>query len=180
VNAHESDVFNPDTFDTDPPFARFFVIKSYSEDDVHKSIKYNIWASTDTGNKRLDTAYRESVDKGPIYLFFSVNMRFCIFSFPVTDSLSLISSLNICFNESFSLFFSLFYFVLFIHSGQFCGMAQMTSPVDYEKKCNYWTQDKWKGIFQVKWIFVKDIPNNRLRHIRLRLEYLDMIFVIYC
>jgi hypothetical protein len=124
VNANKDDVFNPDDFDTEPSFARFFVIKSYSEDDVHKSIKYGIWASTDTGNKRLDTAYRQSADKGPIYLFFSVNM-----------------------------------------SGQFCGMAQMISPVDYKKKSEYWTQDKWNGIFQVKWIFVKDIPNNRFRHI---------------
>ena len=29
---------------------QMFVIKSYSEDDVHKSIKYGVWASTDTGN----------------------------------------------------------------------------------------------------------------------------------
>ena len=49
------------------------VIKSYSEDDVHKSIKYGVWASTDTGNRRLDSAYRETGKKGPIYLFFSVN-----------------------------------------------------------------------------------------------------------
>ena len=37
-------------------FARFFVIMSCSEDDVHKSIKYGVWASTDTGNRRLDQA----------------------------------------------------------------------------------------------------------------------------
>ncbi len=30
-----------------PANARFFVIKSYTEDDVHKSLKYEIWASTD-------------------------------------------------------------------------------------------------------------------------------------
>ena len=40
---------------------------------MHKSIKYGVWASTDHGNKRLDQAYRESGNKGPIYLFFSVN-----------------------------------------------------------------------------------------------------------
>lgn len=40
---------------------------------MHKSLKYEIWASTDLGNKRLDRAFRESADKGPIYLFFSVN-----------------------------------------------------------------------------------------------------------
>ncbi|KAK4771715.1 hypothetical protein SAY86_013490 [Trapa natans] len=56
--------------------AKFFIIKSYSEDDVHKSIKYNVWASTPNGNKKLDAAYRESLEKPdacPIFLFFSVN-----------------------------------------------------------------------------------------------------------
>ncbi|KAK4699301.1 YTH domain-containing family protein, partial [Phenoliferia sp. Uapishka_3] len=65
--------YNPQNFDLRPQSARFFVIKSYTEEDVHKSLKYEIWASTDLGNKRLDRAFRESADKGPIYLFFSVN-----------------------------------------------------------------------------------------------------------
>lgn len=42
---------------------------------IPQSLKYEIWASTDLGNKRLDRAFRESADKGPIYLFFSVNAR---------------------------------------------------------------------------------------------------------
>lgn len=67
--------YNPTVFDLRPQNARFFVIKSYTEEDVHKSLKYEIWASTDLGNKRLDKAFRESADKGPIYLFFSVNGR---------------------------------------------------------------------------------------------------------
>jgi hypothetical protein len=72
---------------------RFFVIKSFTEDvsflilllvspktgvdlispnkqDVHKSLKYDIWSSTNLGNKRLDRAFRESASSGPIYLFF--------------------------------------------------------------------------------------------------------------
>ncbi|XP_038973394.1 YTH domain-containing protein ECT4-like [Phoenix dactylifera] len=56
--------------------AKFFVIKSYSEDDVHKSIKYNVWASTPNGNKKLDAAYQEAKEKYsgcPVFLFFSVN-----------------------------------------------------------------------------------------------------------
>jgi hypothetical protein len=56
--------------------AKFFVIKSYSEDDVHKSIKYNVWASTPNGNKKLNTAYQAAKDKSsnsPVFLFFSVN-----------------------------------------------------------------------------------------------------------
>lgn len=56
--------------------AKFFIIKSYSEDDVHKSIKYNVWASTPNGNKKLDAAYQEAQQKSgscPVFLFFSVN-----------------------------------------------------------------------------------------------------------
>jgi len=71
--------YNPATFDTRPQFARFFVIKSYTEDDVHKSLKYEIWSSTDPGNKRLDKAFKDTAGRGPIYLFFSVNAsgHFC-------------------------------------------------------------------------------------------------------
>lgn len=56
--------------------AKFFVIKSYSEDDVHKSIKYNVWSSTPNGNKKLDLSYKEAQQKSggcPVFLFFSVN-----------------------------------------------------------------------------------------------------------
>lgn len=62
----------PDTYEN----AKFFIIKSYSEDDVHKSIKYNVWASTQNGNKKLDAAYQEAQQKSgkcPVFLFFSVN-----------------------------------------------------------------------------------------------------------
>jgi len=117
---------NPTDFDCNPKFAKFYVIKSYSEDDIHKSIKYSIWTSTDNGNKRLDKGFRENHTKGPIYLFFSVNA-----------------------------------------SGQFCGVAQMMSPLDYAIKSDFWHQDKWNGQFAVKWIFIKDIPNSHFRHIRL-------------
>ncbi|KAL0694537.1 hypothetical protein Bca4012_061717 [Brassica carinata] len=74
------EMFNLPDFQTDYEDAKFFVIKSYSEDDVHKSIKYSVWSSTINGNKKLDAAYRDAeaktlVDgkKRPIFLFFSVN-----------------------------------------------------------------------------------------------------------
>ena len=51
------------------------MIKSYTEDDVQRSLKYEIWSSTDPGNKRLDKAFKENAGRGPIYLFFSVNAR---------------------------------------------------------------------------------------------------------
>ncbi|XP_017052595.1 YTH domain-containing family protein [Drosophila ficusphila] len=120
--------YNPKVVDLNKATtARFFVIKSYSEDDIHRSIKYEIWCSTDHGNKRLDDAFKERhKEGGHIMLFFSVN-----------------------------------------GSGHFCGMAQMMTAVDYNSTSSVWSQDKWKGKFKVKWIYVKDVPNGKLRHIRL-------------
>ncbi|KAF5726662.1 hypothetical protein HS088_TW22G00343 [Tripterygium wilfordii] len=114
------------TFATDYKEAKFFVIKSYSEDNVHKSIKYGVWASTPNGNKKLDTAYHEAKEKEtcPIFLLFSVNA-----------------------------------------SAQFCGVAEMVGPVDFDKSVDYWQQDKWSGQFPVKWHIIKDVPNSQFRHI---------------
>ncbi|THU65349.1 hypothetical protein C4D60_Mb05t02710 [Musa balbisiana] len=81
VNSHdtdgvpEKDQYNKADFPETYSDAKFFIIKSYSEDDIHKSIKYSIWASTPHGNKKLDAAYQESKQKTsgcPVFLFFSV------------------------------------------------------------------------------------------------------------
>merc|ERR1719228_1526837 len=130
-NLRSVNEYNPKSFDMSPKYARYFVIKSFSEDDIHRSIKYEIWCSTDHGNKRLDAAYKAQKSatngQGPIYLFFSVN-----------------------------------------GSGHFCGMAEMLTGVDYSNTgSSVWVQDKFKGQFKVKWIYVKDVPNTQLRHIRL-------------
>ncbi|CAA6653895.1 unnamed protein product [Spirodela intermedia] len=80
------DQFNKEDFPVNYSAAKFFVIKSYSEDDVHKSIKYGVWSSTPNGNKRLDSAYEDAQrhskgdgEKCPVFLFFSVNAsgQFC-------------------------------------------------------------------------------------------------------
>lgn len=68
-------------------YSKFFIIKSYTEEDVHKAIKYKIWSSTERGNKILDQAYSEiqqfrksnpDIDAN-VFLFFSVNKskHFC-------------------------------------------------------------------------------------------------------
>ncbi|GMH08244.1 hypothetical protein Nepgr_010084 [Nepenthes gracilis] len=72
----DRDRYNGVDFPENYTDAKFFVIKSYSEDDVHKSIKYNVWASTPNGNKKLDAAYQEAQGKTggcPVFLLFSVN-----------------------------------------------------------------------------------------------------------
>ncbi|XP_074561440.1 YTH domain-containing protein ECT4-like isoform X2 [Curcuma longa] len=123
--------YNKDDFPIEYPDAKFFVIKSYSEDDVHKSIKYNVWSSTHNGNRKLDSAYADAQRRSegkpsncPVFLFFSVNA-----------------------------------------SGQFCGLAEMVGPVDFEKDMNFWQQDKWSGSFPVRWHIIKDVSNASLRHI---------------
>ncbi|XVF57334.1 hypothetical protein PTKIN_Ptkin06aG0196700 [Pterospermum kingtungense] len=68
--------YNKEDFPQSYSDAKFFVIKSYSEDDVHKSIKYSVWASTANGNKKLDAAFHEAKEKPdgcPVFLLFSVN-----------------------------------------------------------------------------------------------------------
>ncbi|XP_061986244.1 YTH domain-containing protein ECT4-like isoform X1 [Populus nigra] len=127
----QTDQYNKDDFSTNYADAKFFVIKSYSEDDVHKSIKYNVWSSTPHGNKKLHSAFEhaQKLDLGrprgcPIFLFFSVNA-----------------------------------------SGQFCGVAEMVGPVDFNRDMDFWQQDKWSGSFLVKWHIIKDIPNSSFRHI---------------
>lgn len=125
----KSHQFNSPEFVTDYEHAKFFVIKSFSEDNIHKSIKYNVWASTPLGNRKLDATYREAKETDsicPVFLFFSVNA-----------------------------------------SGQFCGLAEMIGPVDFEHDADYWHQDRWSGQFPIKWHIIKDVPNSHFRHILL-------------
>jgi hypothetical protein len=109
---------------------RFFVIKSFSAQDVYNSIGYKIWCSTETGNLKLNSAFKESTESnGSVYLFFSVN-----------------------------------------GSGYFCGVAKMTSEVDFtwQPDPNLWSHStKWKGRFGIKWIYVKNVPNRQLSYIKL-------------
>eukprot|EP00257_Ricinus_communis_P020003 XP_015579140.1 uncharacterized protein LOC8285992 [Ricinus communis] len=128
-SAFQLDLYKKSDFVTDYENAKFFIIKSFSEDNVHKSIKYSVWASTPHGNKKLDAAYHDAKEKEgncPVFLLFSVNA-----------------------------------------SGQFCGVAEMVGPVDFETNADYWQQDRWSGQFPVQWHIIKDVPNSRFRHILL-------------
>ncbi|KAL6005209.1 hypothetical protein ACLOJK_005771 [Asimina triloba] len=59
----DRDQYNHADFSVNYSDAKFFVIKSYSEDDIHKSIKYSVWASTVGGNQKLNAAYQEAQGK---------------------------------------------------------------------------------------------------------------------
>ncbi|CAK4072774.1 unnamed protein product [Aphanomyces euteiches] len=59
---------------------RYFVLKSFSEANVHKSVKYGIWTSTYNNNVALDMAFKSDLSCiRPILLFFSVcgSKHFC-------------------------------------------------------------------------------------------------------
>ncbi|XP_057778322.1 uncharacterized protein LOC130997062 [Salvia miltiorrhiza] len=59
--------------------AKYFVIKSDSEDDVRKSIRCNAWSCTPYANKKLNAAYEDAqrvADGCPIFLFFFVSNHF--------------------------------------------------------------------------------------------------------
>ena len=105
---------------------KFFVIKSFSEEDVHKSIKYNVWSSSKDGNLTLSNAFRITEEnKGNVYLFFSCN-----------------------------------------GSGRYAGIARMKTPCDETKTFGLWTQDgKWPGLFDVEWLFIKDVPFKEFKNI---------------
>ncbi len=117
----------PRYFYAKPRDGAFFIIKSFQEDNVHKSIKYGVWCSTQNGNRKLNRAWTKYQKMGyPVYLFFSVN-----------------------------------------RSRQFCGVAQMTSSYRQRDDFAYWKDIKWKGSFDVRWVFIKDLPNSVFSHIRL-------------
>ena len=105
---------------------KFFIIKSFSEEDIHKSIKYGVWSSSKNSNNILSNAFYITKEKESfVYLFFSSN-----------------------------------------GSGRYVGVAKMLSPCDFNKIFDYWTQDnKWPGLFEVEWIFIKDVPFKEFKNI---------------
>jgi len=118
--------FNPPDYDVNPANARFYIIKSNSEQDIRASIEHGVWCSTDHGNKKLDNCFKNNQHNGPTILLFSVN-----------------------------------------NSGKFCGIAEMTSRVDFNKESGIWSNNRFRGQFRVRWSHVKDVPNSALRHIYL-------------
>ena len=106
--------------------SKFFVIKSFSEEDVHKSIKYGVWSSSKNGNLTLSNAFLLTKEKNSnVYLFFSCN-----------------------------------------GSGRYVGVARMKTPCDENRSFEFWTQDgKWPGLFDVEWLFIKDVPFKEFKEI---------------
>lgn len=54
-----------------------------------------------------------------------------------------------------------------VNSGQFCGVAEMVSEVEFDKIFNYWWEDlKWSGIFKINWVFVRDLHHADVQDVR--------------
>ena len=106
---------------------KFFIIKSFTEEDIHKSMKYGVWSSSKYGNNILNKAFNSGKN---VYLFFSCNK-----------------------------------------SRRYCGVAKMISKVDETKIFELWTQDnKWTGLFNVEWIFIKDVPLKEFNKIVIQMN----------
>ena len=106
--------------------SKFFIIKSFSEEDVHKSIKYGVWSSSKNGNLTLSNAFQITKEKnGNVFLFYSCN-----------------------------------------GSGRYVGIACMKTANDESRTFEFWTQDnKWTGLFDVEWLFIKDVPFKEFKDI---------------
>ncbi|GER41482.1 evolutionarily conserved C-terminal region 2 [Striga asiatica] len=96
--AIENNEYNLQEFQIEYNNAKFFVIKSYSEDDVHKCMKYDVWSSTPNGNKKLDAAFRDAEAKTsetgvkcPVFLFFSKDLEDQTAKTTQADQTSLVS-----------------------------------------------------------------------------------------
>ncbi|KAF2265229.1 kinase-like protein [Lojkania enalia] len=50
-------------------------------------------------------------------------------------------------------------------SRQFCGLARMTSPVDFSYTLPHWQEDKWTGNFSVEWKCFREIGYDDVKHL---------------
>jgi len=54
-----------------------------------------------------------------------------------------------------------------VNSYQFMGVAELLCPPNKDVMFNYWWEPrKWYGTFDIKWIFIKDVPHKKFEHIK--------------
>ncbi|CAD8096139.1 unnamed protein product [Paramecium primaurelia] len=69
-------------------------------------------------------------------------------------------------NEAFSQG-DVYLFFTEINSLCFSGMAKLTSGFDPKQHFKYWLiENKWFGLFQIKWLYVKDLPFKLFENIK--------------
>lgn len=61
----------------------------------------------------------------------------------------------------------IFLFFLVNCSGKFCGVVEMKNSVDFTSTSDVWAEkSRWKGIFPVDWLIIKDVPNRHFQHLK--------------
>lgn len=148
---------------------RYFVIKSNSTRHVMLSIQHGVWCSTLAGNDCLNRAYlsmqqppspKTSAALTPSSTSQNVSEKSAEGSDSATNESANSQSQTLPERGRVLLFFSV------NTSGCFCGVAEMTSPVDKAKQLDIWQDSRWRGAFNVRWIYAKNVPNRLLRHIQ--------------
>ncbi|CAD8053278.1 unnamed protein product [Paramecium sonneborni] len=61
---------------------------------------------------------------------------------------------------------TVYLFFSVVRSGQFVGVAKLTSGYKDESFQYWWEIKKWKGHFNVQWLYVKDVPNKHFEHLK--------------
>ncbi|KAI0202425.1 kinase-like protein [Astrocystis sublimbata] len=52
-----------------------------------------------------------------------------------------------------------------IGSQRFCGIAQMTSALDWVHTDEHWLEDNWKGRFTLNWLSLAELPFAGVKHV---------------
>jgi hypothetical protein len=98
---------------------KYFIMRSNNETDVETSVAHDVWTSSQRVNSIVNRGYHRT--GGQVILFFSVIKRY------VTATLRIL------------------YFNTDRRSRKFCGVAQMTSELDWINTDEHWLEDVWQG-----------------------------------
>ncbi|KAH6617484.1 kinase-like domain-containing protein [Chaetomium tenue] len=50
-------------------------------------------------------------------------------------------------------------------SRKFCGIARMTSPLDWDNTDPHWVEDVWQGRFTMEWLSLVELPFDGVKHV---------------
>lgn len=75
--------------------------------------------------------------------------------------------LNRAFEEVRAVRGKIFLFFLVNCSGRFCGVVEMKNNIDFTRTSDVWVEkSRWKGVFPVEWLMIKDVPNRHFQHLK--------------
>ncbi|CUM46189.1 uncharacterized protein AC631_00004 [Debaryomyces fabryi] len=75
--------------------------------------------------------------------------------------------LNRAFEEVLAVGGKIYLFFLVNCSGRFCGVVEMKNNIDFTRTSDVWVEkSRWKGIFPVEWLMIKDVPNRHFQHLK--------------